>query len=146
MDKSGQVDFSDFRTLDSVHLCKVCNIVSDNLLPATFVQLYSEVRKTRNKIAHLNAGNMKTESTDILMKILTAHKQLYNKETWMDFRRNYMLTQQHNAPQWDVDDSTNDFLNYEFEALRWSLAPRHLLEFFGYDVRKRALRCYNCED
>jgi len=59
IDNSHRVDFSDFRTLDSVHLCKVCNIVSDHPLPLAFVQLYSEVRKTRNKIAHLNAGNIK---------------------------------------------------------------------------------------
>jgi hypothetical protein len=31
--KSRQVDFSDFRTLDSVHLCKICDVVSEHPLP-----------------------------------------------------------------------------------------------------------------
>ena len=149
IDNSHRVDFSDFRTLDSVHLCKVCNIVSDHPLPLAFVQLYSEVRKTRNKIAHLNAGNIKAESTEILLRILTAHGHLYQKGTWMEFRRKYMLTEQTNEPQLLLEyeeDYTDDRLTYEFEALRRSLEPRHLREFFGYDVTKRALTCYNCED
>jgi hypothetical protein len=147
MDASGRIDFSDFRTLDSVHLCKVCNIASDSPLPIKFIQLYSEVRKTRNKIAHLNAGNMKAESTEILLTILTAHGQLYQKGTWMQFRRKYMLTEQKEAPQFlSVEDVTNDTLNYEFETLRWSLTPQKLREFFGYDVRKRELTCFNCEE
>ena len=32
-DKHGHVDFSNFRTLDSVQLCRVCDIVSDRPLP-----------------------------------------------------------------------------------------------------------------
>jgi hypothetical protein len=42
MDKLGQVDFSDFKTLDSTHLCRVHNIVSDRPLPLQFMQFYNE--------------------------------------------------------------------------------------------------------
>jgi hypothetical protein len=138
MDKVGQVDFSDFKTLDSIHLCRVHNIVSDCPLPLQFMQFYNDARRARNKIAHLNAGNMKAESSGILLAILTAHGYLYEKGKWMDFRRQYMLIEQKSGPDFDYDeDFTNDNLNREFDAARWELEPRHLREFFGYDVRKR---------
>jgi hypothetical protein len=147
MDKVGQVDFSDFKTLDSTHLCRVHDIVSDRPLSPQFTQFYSNVRKARNKIAHLNAGNMKAKSSEILLTILTAHGYLYEKGKWMDFRRQYTLTEQKGGPNFDYDeDFTNDNLNREFDAVRWELEPRHLREFFGYDVRKQGLVCFNCLD
>jgi hypothetical protein len=146
-DGSGEVDFSDFKTLDSVNLCRVHDIVSDRALPPQFVQFYNEMRRARNKIAHLNAGNMKAESSDILIAILTAHGHLYEKGKWMDFRREYMLTEQKTGPNFDYgEDYTNDALNREFEAVRWELQPRHLREFFGYDTRRHSLDCFNCQD
>jgi hypothetical protein len=58
-----------------------------------------------------------------------------------------MITEQNNAPNFeDGEDSTNDSLNYEFDALRLELEPRYLREFFGYDTRKRDLSCFNCQD
>lgn len=76
-----------------------------------------------------------------------AHKYLYSGK-WMDFRRQYMLTEKNKGPRFEGDDEdyTNDNLNYEFEAARWELKPRYLKEFFGYDVRKQALTCFNCSD
>lgn len=147
MNKAGQVDFSDFRTLDSIHLCRVHNIVSDSPLPPQFAEFYNDTRKARNKIAHLNAGNTKAKGGEIILSILTAHGYLYEKGKWMDFRRQHMLTEQSIAPDFDyAEDFTNDSLNYEFEAVRYELEPRHLREFFGYDVRKRGLVCFNCLD
>jgi hypothetical protein len=54
-------------------------LVSDEPLSPLFFQLYGDVRKTRNKIAHLNAGNIKAESGDILLIILTAHGHPFEK-------------------------------------------------------------------
>jgi hypothetical protein len=125
--RSGQVDFTEFRTLDSLHLCRVCDLVSHGPLPSKFVQLYGEVRKARNKIAHLNAGTIKAEASGILQTILTAHGHLYDKGSWIEFRRMYMLTEQSNAPNFDYEeDFTNDRLNYEFEALCAEIEPRYL--------------------
>jgi len=119
--------------------------VSDRALPPQFVQLYADIRKTRNKIAHLHAGNIKTEAGEILRKILTAHGHLYDKDTWMEFRRKYMFTEHKNSPYFEFnEDYTNDRLNLEFEALRWHLKPSILREFFGYDVKKRPLTCFTC--
>jgi hypothetical protein len=146
-DKTGQVDFSDFRTLDSLQLCRVCDLVSNSPLPPQFVQLYGNVRKMRNKIAHLNAGNIKAESSEILLVILTAHGHLYGKRTWMAFRRRYILTEQNNGPRFDYsEDYTNDRMNQEFETLCLELEPRYLREFFDYNPNKRALTCFNCQD
>jgi hypothetical protein len=142
------VGFSDFRTIDAIHLCRVHDTVSDTLLPTDFAQFYTDVRKARNKIVHLHVGNRKTESGGILRSILTAHGYLYDKGKWMQFRREHMVTEANTGPRYEGldEDFTNDSLNYEFEAVRSDLEPRYLREFFGYDSRRRDLTCFNCQN
>jgi len=146
-DKHGQVDFSDFRTLDSVQLCRTCNVVSDRPLPPQFVTLYGNVRKARNKIAHLSAANVRASSGEIVRMILTAHGLLYGKGTWLEFRRRHLTIEAQPSEVYpDYEDSTNDTLNHEFSSLLSELQPSELREFFGFDSRKSGLTCFNCLD
>ena len=96
--------------------------------------------KHENKIAHLNAGNIKAESGDILLIILTAHGHSFRKGMWMDFRRKDMVTEVTRGPNFDEsDDYTNDKLNHEFETLLSELEPRYLREFFGCETEKSVI-------
>ena len=65
--KTGNVDFSDFRTIDATDLCRVVNTVSDTKLSNSFVQLYNDIRVRRNKIAHLNTGSLVLEASNVLV-------------------------------------------------------------------------------
>jgi hypothetical protein len=84
-DKAGNVDFSDFRTIDAIDLCRVVNAVSDTKLPDSFVQLYNNLRVRRNKIAHLNTGSVVLEASNVLVSILSAQNILFNGQLWQEF-------------------------------------------------------------
>jgi hypothetical protein len=145
--KAREIDFSDLRTLDAVHLCKVHNKIAQSPLPTQFIQLYDNVRKERNKIAHLHAGNAQAESSTIILVMLRAHKYLYPLAGWMEFRRCHLAAERTEAPTYgSSEDFTNDRLNHEFEALKAELPPWALRDFFGFDPRKRSLKCFNCND
>jgi hypothetical protein len=82
---TGNVDFSDFRTLDAIDLCRVVNTVSDTKLSDSFVQLYNNLRIRRNKIAHLNTGSVVLEASNVLVSILSAQSLLFNGQLWQEF-------------------------------------------------------------
>jgi hypothetical protein len=145
--KAGEIDFSDLRTLDAVHLCKIHNKVAKTQLPGQFTQLYDNIRKERNKIAHLHAGNAQAESSTIILVMLHAQKYLYPSTTWMEFRRSHLVAERTKAPTYgDDEDFTNDKLNQEFEALKAELPPWALRDYFGFASRKRNLECFHCMD
>ena len=65
-----------------------------------FVEFYDRLRKARNKISHLKAGDIHAEANSILIDILSAHKYLFPTEIWVDFRREYMIS----TGQYNSDD------------------------------------------
>ena len=145
-DKSGRVDFSDFRTLDAAHLCRSARIVS-TALSDEFVQFYTRLRTERNKIAHLNASSIKAEVSAILVEILTAHKHLFPAELWVDFRKRYLVSTGEYTDKealFTGDDYTHDKICREVGAALSELAPRHAKQFFQYDTKKRGLSCPKC--
>jgi hypothetical protein len=146
-DKSGKVDFAEFRTLDSVHLCRAARVVSPSALSDDFVQFYNRLRKERNKIVHLNAASMKAEVSTIIIDVLEAHKLLYPAQMWVEFRREYLIDSGEYSDTENVfsgDDYTNDKLTSEVEAAFGELEPRYKKRYFGYDPRKQGLRCPKC--
>jgi hypothetical protein len=81
-DKAGNVDFSDFRTLDATDLCRVVNTVGDIKLPDSVIQLYNSLRVSRNKIAHLDTGSVVFEAANVLTSILSAQNILFARQLW----------------------------------------------------------------
>lgn len=147
IDNAGNVEFSDFRTLDAIHLCRAARIVSATPLSEQFVQFYGRLRKERNKIAHLNAGSMKAEANAIILDILEAHRLLFPGQLWVEFRKNYLDSTGEYADTEGIftgDDYTNDKICSEIEAALGELSSQHAKLYFQYDHRKKGLRCPLC--
>jgi hypothetical protein len=117
-DESGRIDFSDFKTLVAVHLCRAAKIVSATRLSDDFLQTYSRLRKERNRIVHLNASIMNAEVSKIIVEILTAHKSLFPHENWVAFRRKYLDSTGEYSDKEGIfnGDYTNDRICREVEA------------------------------
>ncbi len=144
---SGDVDFSNFRTLDAVQLCRAVKIVSATPIPDAFIDFYDRLRRVRNKISHLNSGSIKAEASAILLDILMAHKFLFPDEAWVKFRRRYLdSTGQYSDPEglYGEDDYTNDCIAGEIETVLHELEPKYAKLFFQFDPKKDALRCPTC--
>lgn len=145
--KSGKVDFAEFRTLDSAHLCRAARIVSSTPLTDKFVQFYTRLRMERNKIIHLNAGSIRAEVSSVIIDILEAHHHLFPDEPWVEFRTKYLNS---TGEYWDKeeiftgDNYTHDKIAREIDAALNNLKPQYAKLYFGYDRRKRGLRCPKC--
>jgi hypothetical protein len=147
LDNSGVVDFSDFKTIDATHLCRAAKIVSSSSLSDNFLQIYTRLRKERNKIMHLNAVRMKAEVGRIILDILSAHNSLFPDDTWVEFRRRHIEALGEYSDKegiFDAEDYTNDKICHEVTAAISELKPSEVKLFFCYDKRKKALRCPRC--
>ncbi|WP_018264010.1 hypothetical protein [Methylobacterium sp. WSM2598] len=147
VDQQGNVNFSNFRTLDAVQLCRAVNVLSDVPLPDKFVQFYDRLRQTRNKIAHLNASAISVEVKTIIAEILTAQKLLYPDIPWNKFRYDYLIaTEEYHDKDaiFTGDDFTTDVMISEVTAALHLLEPKQLREFFGYRESKPVFRCPCC--
>jgi hypothetical protein len=145
-DKAGNVDFSDFRTIDAIDLCRVVNAVSDTKLPDSFVQLYNNLRVRRNKIAHLNTGSVVLEASNVLVSILSAQNILFNGQLWQEFlkgRSPHLADHDDDDPIYEEDLSHDIFLSNLEEAIP-NLQPAELKRFFGYDTRRKRIESPCC--
>ena len=143
-DATGTVDFSNFRTLDAVHLCKAARTAANFKITDEFVLFYDRTRKIRNKIVHLNASDVKAEAHEITLDILIAHKHLFPNEHWVSFRNRFMETGSDKLEILSGRNFSHDILMGELDTVFGALEPRHLKLFFGYDPKKKSLRCPEC--
>ena len=145
-DKNNVLDFSEFRTVDAVDLVKLVNTVSKEALPEKFVEQYNKLRIDRNKIVHLDTGNMVFESTVVLLQILGAHAALFPGQNWQRFRQeNFTPKSTHEDDEYELDYSYDSYLT-EIAIMLENLQPAQLKAFLGYTKGGRRVDCPNCEN
>lgn len=144
--KDGKLSFSEFRTIDASQLCRSASIVSSHPIPHGFRDLYDRLRTQRNKIVHLNAGNIRVEGGNILLDILAAHHFLFPDLRWLSVRRDFMNSDGV-ISDWEhyEDDFTHPSFMYEINVALSVLDGKVTKKYFGYDKRKRSLECPDCE-
>jgi hypothetical protein len=141
----GEIDFSDFRTVDAIHLIKVVNVASPQRLPPEFPPFFDRVRKARNKIAHLHGGQWRVEVKAVLLDILTGYEMLHSAGSWVEFRKRHFGSNQLTVDLYNIKDGSHTQIMAELRACIAELEPRYLKKYLGYDTRKRALLCPNCK-
>jgi len=144
---SGQVDFSEFKTIDAIQLPRAAKIVSSTAISDGFFQIYARLRQVRNKIVHLNASSINAEVGKILTDILNAHKSLFPHEEWISFRRRYLESTGEYGDEEGLyigDNYTNDKICGELTTTIAEVSPKIARNMFGYDKRKTSLRCPTC--
>jgi hypothetical protein len=144
---SGQIDFSEFKTIDAIHLPRAAKIVSSGTLSDDFFQIYARLRQHRNKIIHLNASSMKAEVGKILTDILNAHKSLFPGEEWILFRKRYLDSTEEYADKEGIytgDDYTNNRICSELDAALAEVSPAIAKTIFRYDKKKKSFSCPGC--
>ena len=143
-DATGSVDCSNFRTLDAVQLCRAARIVSASPLPDSFVEFFDRLRKTRNKISHLNAGSVQAEAISILIDILAAHKHLFPDDPWVVFRKEYLISAERYLSVFDGEDFAHDTMMAKVATALAELEPKHAELFFQFNPKQRGFRCPRC--
>jgi hypothetical protein len=147
----GEVDFTDFRTVDAVSLCKAANTVGQRPLPAGFIKFFEDLRKARNKITHLTTSGVSADAVaDVMLSIITAHHYMFDGQAWQRFRKDYMYdrgpTVEGDTDEDDIyeTDYTYDQFLREIDCVLRTLQPADLKRFLGFDAERERLYCHNC--
>lgn len=146
-DATGCVDFSNFRTLDAVQLCRVVNIASRAPLSDQFVQFYDRLRQSRNKIIHLDAASIKIELKTIIVDILTAQKFMFPDTRWNTFRNQYLISTEEYHDKENLftgEDYTTNVMIAETRAVINELEADDLKKFLYFDKGRPSYRCPYC--
>ena len=139
------VSFRDFRTIDASLLCKAVTIVSLRPLPDGFEPFFDDLRKQRNKIAHLNGGNIRVEAKGILVDILKAYQFLFPGERWLNRYRRHseMLAASVQDPH-AYDPTHSDFLAM-VRIILDTLEAEDARLLLGYDSKLEDISCPECQ-
>ena len=144
LDGNGDIDFSNFRTIDAVNLVRTVTAVSPHGLPPDFPFSFDRIRRVRNKIVHLHAGQWRVEVKTVLLDILAGYRMLYPDASWLGFRKQYFASESLLVDLYYVKDSSHTQIMREIRACIAEFEPRYLKQYFGYDARKRAMLCPHC--
>lgn len=140
--ESGDLDFSQFRTIDAQDLIRVHDTFSDELMPSNFIEKSRELRDKRNLIMHSVDKNITVYVTDVIESLLFMHKALFPNETWAALRLDFLR----NAPDAElgsVEYATNRVC-WELSLVIGLLKPAQVKEFFNIDKKQRKYICPVC--
>jgi hypothetical protein len=137
------IDFSHFRTLDAIHLPKICDAVSQNRLPVDFHEHYGELREQRNNVIHLT-GRSAIQGQEVYKIILKSFKYLAPPECqpWFQEREKYSQSDENSVL--GFDDTRWALVREALQVIEY-LKPADCLDLLGFDKRKRRYRCPSCE-
>ena len=79
-------------------------------LHSEFISLYERLRAHRNKIAHLNAGNIRVEAEKILIDILAGYKYLFPDVSWIGARKASIRSRRDVESEYIVDWTHSDLM------------------------------------
>jgi len=145
VESNGHVEFTDLRTIDAIYLVKAANAVSKQRLDPKFSEIYERLRKSRNKIQHLDGRVIRSEGSALLVDIMTCQRHLYLEEPWVKFRRTHLEKEDSDSLiMMQTEDYSRSTLMSEMSNAFRILSKNQILEFFAFDVASDAWPCPSC--
>lgn len=139
--KRRDIPFEEFRTIDAADLVRIHDMVSPDRLPADFVQMFEEGRRSRNKIVHLGGHGVVADGRELLMSVLKTSAALFPERPWATYRYEAELNSGYAVT--GAEDIEMGLLN-DFALLQRVLEPRHIRCYFNYDRRRPSYVCLSC--
>jgi len=129
------IDFSHFRTLDAIHLPRICDAVFQDRLQAEFHKHYEDLRGQRNSVMHLT-GRSPVQGLEIYKIILKSFKYLSPTEShsWFQERKRYSESDEHSVlgsddSQWAIIREALRLIDY--------LGPAECIDLLGCRIRSQ---------
>ncbi|MER9694875.1 hypothetical protein NKJ16_23450 [Mesorhizobium sp. M0179] len=144
--QNGDVDFSEFRTLDAVDLPLAVNSLCEEPLSDRFIQTYNLVRSLRNTIAHLGASTKKFRPEELIKILLFQYPQIWRSRLWLkdrvefasQTRTSYFHDFKYTSPHMDV--------MHELPTTISMIGKADFKKLFGEAKSKRRYLCHQCVD
>lgn len=142
VNKNGDIEFSEFKTIDASKLLEVCKKVSERSFTTDFNHKYDEMRKLRNKIMHSVDKNIKKDAVDVLEKLLFMHRTLFPEELWIKTRSSCLMNEP--SKLIGADEFYTNRLSFELELAINRLPADKVKTYFNVDKNLPAYYCPEC--
>ncbi|SJM34046.1 hypothetical protein [Mesorhizobium delmotii] len=142
----GDIDFSEFRTLDAVDLPSAVNSLCQTPLSDKFIQTYNLIRSLRNTIAHLGGSSKKFEPKELVGILAFQYPELWKDRLWLkdrvefasQTRTSYFHDYKYSSPHMEV--------MHELPTTVAVLGKAEFKTLFGEAKSKRRYLCHHCID
>lgn len=136
--------FADFRTVDAQDLVRLFNSVSTEPLPPTFIERFSKLRNSRNRIFHSVDKNLNVATSEVLETILAFDDDFFPGERW--FPKRAIFIEHSPGSKLDGGDWARNIACKEAHVVIDMLSPAVVKKYFGIDKGKRLYQCPHCKD
>jgi hypothetical protein len=137
------IPFVDFRTIDAQDLIRVFNTVACKRLDDSFIEIYENLRRVRNRIMHSVDKKFRTNPKEIMLTILEVIHNLAEPCSWINKRRNYLVNQP-NSIAFGSTEHVEGNLATGILFLVDLIDKAKFKKYFGIDLRKRRYHCSDC--
>lgn len=138
-------DFTDLRTIDASDIVKVVNGIRLQSLSDRFVTTFNDLRKGRNKIAHLGAFKDHIDPLTIVGILIDHYLEFYPDRNWL--RDNLMVEVSHRYRVFQSDDftETTSVLN-RLAIMEEAISENQRRRLLGFSMTARLFQCHECQD
>jgi hypothetical protein len=138
---TGEVPFSEFRTLDAADLMKVHNTFSMTPLNDEFRLFWEGVRRDRNKIMH-SVSARSFDPSMLVRSILIAAETLFGDRRWPE--RLFEMEEDGKYAAYGLTDGSSNVVMRQVDFAIRHLTPAERKRFLGYDSDRRSYICPAC--
>ena len=138
-------DFTDLRTIDASDLVKVVNGIRPQPLSDLFVTTFNDLRRGRNKIAHLGSFKDHIDPLTIVSILVDHYLEFYPDRNWL--RDSYMVEISHRYRVFLSDDftETTAVLN-RLAILEEAISEGRRRQLLGFSKTARLFQCRDCRE
>ena len=139
--KDRNIDFGLFRTVDAIHLPRLCEAVSGKQVPIEIKEEYERLRGLRNRIIH-SVSKLDLNAAEVFSIILRFHNFAFPKTSWFKARAAYLEKTAHSTLY------SADWVDFAViqEAINLinCLSNQECINLLELDKRRRRYRCPIC--
>lgn len=141
---SENVDFSELRTIDAVDLPNAVNAICPTKVSGRFKQIFTEIRKLRNKIAHLGGAGKASDPRDVMRLLVEQYAELwpdpYFLKNWIEYIGSRRFSYFHDG-KW----TSAEMEFAEIQGTCFSLLSKgEFKKLIGFPKAQRRYICQNC--
>jgi hypothetical protein len=139
----GVWDFTDFQTADAGELIRLINTFCSRAISKRFEERYNEIRKNRNKIAHLGIYRELLEPDGLIDILLEQYQEVYPGRRWMEDRLHFAALHRWSDLE-DGDFNERTTLFHELWHLLEGSSDGQFKWLMGHERDEQRFICHSC--
>ena len=143
-ESESDLDFSELRTIDAVDLPNAVNAICASKVSDGFKQRYTEIRKVRNKIAHLGGSGKQSAPREVMKLLVDQYAELWPGAQFLNNWINYIGSRRYSFfhdGKWTSAEMELADIQETFFSL---LSKGEFKKLVGFQKSQRRYICHTC--